>query len=61
MYRLAHGGGGRRGNVLHHVNSEGNYPGVGNVRGGACPGNMSRGNVQIPLAKMCVEPWISKY
>ena len=50
MYRLAHGGGGRRGNVLHHVNSEGNYPGVGNVRGGMS-GKYVQGKCPDPVSK----------
>ena len=37
-----------RGNVLHHVNREGELPGRGNVRGEYIRGNMSTGNAWTP-------------
>ena len=44
--RLAHVGGGREGNVLHHVKMEGNCPGGINVGGEYVRGE----NVRIPLS-----------
>jgi len=35
------------GNVLHHVNREGELSGRGNVRRGISPADMSRGSVRI--------------
>jgi len=56
-----------RGNVLHHVNREGELPGRGNVRGEYIRGNMSTGNAWTPaiagevlLKVACIGPGVSR-
>jgi len=52
---LADSGGGR-GNVLHHVKRE------EELSGGICPGNISRGDVRIPLHEVTIaRHWFTCY